>query len=196
MDATPTLEIPYAEINDPADAAELTEAMSTRIETILKDYSPSRLAASDPGKLLVVSGTGRSAFVAMSGDISIGASGATQIGNKKVVRANVDDFAIGAGQLDADSVTRSKFADSSFQTKRAFTDAIAPNGFDVQDIVWDTPFADTNYTFSLSTFSTEVAVNSIRAFVKDRFKLSVVVTADTGLGLTGYVELNAIASHD
>ena len=147
MDATPTLAIPYADINDDADAAELTDAMASRIEEILLDFSPSRLAASDPGKLLVVSGTGRSAFVAMSGDAVIGATGAVQIQAKKIVRTMIDDFAISAGQLDAGSVTRSKLS-AFFKTLR--TSVNVPNGYQERTVNWPVAFGDTNYTMTYS----------------------------------------------
>lgn len=68
-----------------------------------REFSDSLGEGQGAGKLLVVQNTGAAAFKAMSGDVSINASGVTQIGNDKLA----------TGMYQDGSVTRAKQADTA-----------------------------------------------------------------------------------
>lgn len=83
-----------------------------RIDELLGAVDLSQLAvpggAGDAGKFIVVDGTGAAAYKAMSGDVSLGPTGATQIGNDKIVTSMLQDKTVTGVKVDDATLSPAK----------------------------------------------------------------------------------------
>lgn len=127
MAKTTNFEWPVPDGVDNVDVPGDVLALGNAIDAELKGFDVAELGsagAGDSGKLLIVQGTGAAAWKAMSGDATIGATGALSIGNLKVLTAMLAEQAITAAKIALLAVEEGHLKDESVAANKIKTFAV------------------------------------------------------------------------
>jgi hypothetical protein len=179
---TPQIKVPKASDYSPGQA-DIPRAFREMVDSIG--------AGLGGGKLLIVQATGAAAWKAMKGDGTMDAEGNLQLGKAVVGVDELAPNAVGPTKINEKAVTREKMSDF-LQTKRVDSLEIAAGASFKLQVVWATPFPDTNYTATVTVRSGNNARAEITIVKKTKEQIDVEVTAVKG----GQVYLDAIAIHD
>ena len=103
-----------------------------RIDELFGEIRPAQLAVpagvGDAGKFIVVDGTGAAAYKAMTGDVSLGPTGATQIGNNKIVTAMLQNLSVTGAKVDNATLADGKLVSPNNSMRKVLAAIDSPFG--------------------------------------------------------------------
>lgn len=152
-------QIPYFLGTDtPPDMAAVTKAIADQVHARLNAIALSQLVTggeANDGKLVIVK-DGAAAYAAMKGDATIADDGTLTIGAGKVGTDALAAEAVTGAELAPSAVTRSKIAAGMLKTFRSAQIGLFAENASVDfPVVWNEPFPDAAYTYSVTLESKE-----------------------------------------
>jgi len=194
--STTNLALPYPESSDNADAPHDFKALADKLDATQWLTANIKDKAVTTGKLEdnAVTNAKMADNSVGSAEIQTGAVGPEEIAGGAVEESELAVSSVTNTKIGTGQVSRNKLAAAVLQTVRTSGQEISAGATSSFAVIWDTPFASTNYTVSLAVRQTGGATFGVEPVIsaKTTSSCAVVIRNDTAAPLTVLVEAIAI----